>query len=451
MASMAQTLFVRRWISAARAMTGWSHARKALARFVGDRSGAAAVTLALTFSLLVGFAALATEVADWYKTKRTMQGAADSGAYSAATARWSGASTDAYTSEARSVAGNYHYIDGTNGVTVTVNNPPASGNYTADPNAIEVIIARPQPLKLASMFMSTGPTIQARAVATTNPNGSGCVLALDRGDVTDVTDNGNTTLNLNHCNLYINSPSRSALSLVGGATINADSAFISGNYTTTGHASLNTTHGTFTGAAPANDPYADVPIPSYSGCNQNNYSLSGNQSQTFSPGSSGTMVFCNGFRLSGGSSVTLQPGTYIIDGGSFSVSGNSSISGSGVTIILTSSNGSGYATASISGGSIVNLTAPTAGPLAGLAFFQDRNAPQSGTDSFTGGTTQNINGTLYFPNQNVTFNGGTSTGGAICTQLVALTITFNGNAAFNNNCLGKGVRGIGTSFVKLVE
>jgi len=51
----------------------------------------------------------------------------------------------------------------------------------------------------------------------------------------------------------------------------------------------------------------------------------------------------------------------------------------------------------------------------------------------------------------MTFNGGTNTGGAICTQLVGLTITFNGNANFNNNCTGTGVRSAGTSFIKLVE
>src|SRR5262249_18264858 len=157
---------------------------------------------------------------------------------------------------------------------------------------------------------------------------------------------------------------------------------------------------------------------SYSGCNQNNYSLDGNHSQTFSPGTSGVMVFCNGLSVTGGSSVTLQPGTYVIDGGSFSISGNSSISGTGVTIILTSSRRSNYATASISGGSTVNISAPTSGTLQGLAFYQDRNAPSSGNDSFSGGTTQNITGAIYFPNQGVTFNGGTETGGARCTQLI---------------------------------
>jgi len=38
-------------------------------------------------------------------------------------------------------------------------------------------------------------------------------------------------------------------------------------------------------------------------------------------------------------------------------------------------------------------------------------------------------GAVYFPSQNVTFNGGIATGGAsVCTQLIGYTITFNGNS-----------------------
>jgi hypothetical protein len=141
-----------------------------------------------------------------------------------------------------------------------------------------------------------------------------------------------------------------------------------------------------------------------------------------------------------------------MDRGSLSVSGGSTLTGlSDVTIILTSSTGTGYATASVNGGSTVTLNAPTSGPLSGLAVYQDRNAPQSGSSSFAGGTGQKITGAIYLPNQPVTFNGGTNTGGARCTQLVALTITFNGNAAFNNNCQGAGVRNVGSSYVQLVE
>jgi hypothetical protein len=418
--------------------------------FTVDCRGAVAVPAAISLVVLLGFAGLGSEVASWYVSKRAMQGAADTAAYSAAYAKAANASVAAYTSEATSVAGSYGFVDGTNGVTITVNSPPASGRHAGDNTAVEVIITRPQPLAFAALFLKGPPTLQAQSVAT--PGATGCVLALDRGNVTDVSDNGNTTLNLNHCNIYVNSVSNSALSLVGGATINANAAYISGNYSTGGHAALNTIQGIHTQAAPANDPYADVQIPSYQGCNQTNYSLTAGQSKTFTAGSS-PMVFCNGFSLAGGSRVTFDPGVYIFDRGSFSMTGNSSLAGSGpgVTMIFASSTGSNFATVSIAGGSTVTITAPTSGPLSGLAFFQDRNAPSTGSNSFAGGATQNVTGAIYFPNQNVTFNGGTATGGATCTQLIAYTITFNGNSTFNNNCPGVGVRGVGNALVQLVE
>jgi hypothetical protein len=99
----------------------------------------------------------------------------------------------------------------------------------------------------------------------------------------------------------------------------------------------------------------------------------------------------------------------------------------------------------------VSISAPGSGAMQGLAFFQDRNAPMSGSNSFTGGATQNISGAIYFPSQNLTLAGGTTTsGGVACSQLVALTFTFTGNSNFNSNCTGAGVRGIGGS-AQLVE
>ena len=234
--------------------------------------------------------------------------------------------------------------------------------------------------------------------------------------------------------------------------INAASAFITGNDSTSGGASLNTTKGTFTGVAPISDPYAGVSIPSYSGCNQTNYSLSSGASKTLSAGSSGIYVFCNGLNLSGGASLTLNPGIYVINSGSFNLSGGTTFNATGgVTIVLTSSTGSSYATANISGGASVNITAPTSGPTAGLAFFQDRNAPSSGTDSFSGGATQNITGAIYFPHQAVNYSGGTATGGSACTQLIAYTMTFSGGTTFNNNCAGVGTAAIGGGNSKIVE
>jgi Flp pilus assembly protein TadG len=92
-----------------------------------DCTGAAAVMLALALSSILGVAGLSTEVAAWYMTKRTMQGAADAAAYTAVTAKGAGASVAQLTTEARSIASGYDFVAGSAGVTVTVNNPPLSG------------------------------------------------------------------------------------------------------------------------------------------------------------------------------------------------------------------------------------------------------------------------------------------------------------------------------------
>ena len=433
-----------------------------LAALFGDRKGATAITVAFALTGIAGMAGLATEASDWYLTSRKMQSAADAAAFSAATALAAGESKTDFTNEAKYVAASagYNFTAGTNSVSVTVNNPPATGSHTSDNKAVEVLISQPQTPLLSGLFLSSGPTIKARSVATAAINGTGCVLALDRGNVVDATDTGNGTLNLTNCAIYINSDDPTgALTMTGNATINAAGAYITGGVSTTGNAALNTSGNTHTGVAPINDPYANVPVPSYSGCNYGTsstsaYTLSSHTNATLSTVANGIGVFCHGINLSGGSSLTLNPGIYIINGGgtnALSLSGQSTLNATGgVTLVLTGS-GTDYAGVSFSGGSTVNLTAPSSGPTAGLAFFQDRNAPATGSDSLTGGSTQNITGAIYFPNQSVNFTGNSGTSSASCTQLIALKLTFTGNSGFSTNCSGVGTTAFGTSSATMVE
>ena len=424
--------------------SGWLRALAA------DRTGGAAVTLALGLSSVLGMAGLGTEVAAWYTTKQTMQGAADAAAFTAMTALGKGATVAQLTTEANSVAGNYNFVNGTASVTVTVNSPPASGSYAGKATAVEVIVSQPQTPLISGVIMSTGPTISARSVAAAVTTGSGCVVALDKGDVVDVTDSGNTILNLNSCSLYINSNDSAALTMTGGAVIDAGAAYITGGVSTSGGAALDTTKGTYTGTPPISDPYGYANIPSYSGCNQTNYNDNSSTPVTINATGTTPYVFCNGLNMTSHASLTLGPGVYVIDRGSLSMSGQTTLT-SGTTIVLTSSTSSGYATTNITGGASVSITAPTSGATAGLALFQDRNAPTGPDNKLTGGDTQNIVGAIYFPNQNVTYAGGVSTGGATCTQLVAYTLKFSGNSTFNSDCGSAGTLTIGTTGNQLVE
>src|SRR5262249_29904845 len=199
------------------------------------------------------------------------------------------------------------------------------------------------------------------------PSGTGCVLALDSKASAATYGNGTTNVNLIACSLYVNSSSSSALDIVGGASLSAYSASIVGNFVDSGGGSITTAHGLNTGTTPAADPYQNVPIPPYAGCNYTSFKAPKN-GPALSPG-----VYCNGPGIPANANVTLSPGTYIIDRGSFSVAGGATVSGNGVTIVLTDSGGTTPAVVSINGGATINLSAPTSGATAGLAFMQDRN------------------------------------------------------------------------------
>jgi len=423
-------------------------------RLIGDRGGATLITLALSLSVIAGFAGLGTEAANWYLTKRAMQGAADAAASTAAASLAAGAkASSTLITEAKSIAAAHNFTDGSNGTTVTVNYPPTSGNYQSSP-AIEVFIRQPQQGLISTLFLPEGPAISVRAVALANTSltGQACVVALDPSNTATTTSTtGSTALNFPGCALYVNSPSPNAVTLTGGATINAAVAYIVGGVSGAG---LTATNGVFTGVDPLIDPYLNAAVPSYSGCDATNYMLTGGASATKTAGASGVYVFCGGLTITGNSSVTLGAGTFIVDQGQLDIAGGSRLTAtSGTTIILTTSNPAKQcATTKIGGGAIVTLTAPTSGALAGVALYQDRACTDHTlSNSLSGGGTQNIVGAIYFPQQIVDYSGGSPTGGAQCTQLIAWKINFSGSSTFQNNCTGTGTRSTSLTGGRLVE
>lgn len=399
--------------------------------------------VAIVLVALFGCVALGTEVVYALFKSRHMQSAADSSALAAATAQARGYPTD-YATEALAVASAGGFVSGQDSTTVTVNSPPTQGAFVTRTDAVQVVISQPQDLALIGLFRDGPVTVTARAVALIGA-GTMCALSLDSSASGAVSGSGGAIANLIDCGIAVNSSSSTAVSLTGGASITALQASIVGNYRLSGGATITATDGITTHATPTADPYAGVSVPTIGTCTKNNYNASGGKVETLTAG-----VYCNGMSLSGGSNITLSPGVYIIDRGGLSISGGSTLTGNGVTIVLTSSTGGNYGTVSFSGGSNVNISAPTSGPTAGLAFFQDPNAPTSGSNDFTGGNSQIINGAVYFPRQAVRYTGGASVANQ-CTQVIARTITFTGGSTLRPNCAGRGTLSIGSAPSRLVE
>jgi hypothetical protein len=413
-----------------------------------------------------------------------MQVAADGAAYSAAIAISTNNPTN-ITTQADAVAGQSGFVTGTNGVTITVNNPPATGPNTTNTSAVEVIIQQPQTLPLVGLLYSGAFNLGVRAVAIGGAAGGGGGCALQKNPTANpgVTISNGATVDLVGCGLNVCSTATTgndALSMSGGTHLNlcttsACTAFsqptvasvsVAGAASVTNGAQINNvgscTAPTCTSCTPptcttptaclANlDPYAKVVMPTMpggcsNGTNQS-YGHSNSGLQTLNPG-----VWCNGVSFTNDAQIKLNPGVYYVNGGNFNVGGAVNMTGTGVTIILTGS-GSQYANATIGNGATVTLAAPTTGTTAGLAIVGDPNAPSSTpSSSFGGGATMNITGALYFPTETVQFTNGIANPSG-CTQLIAGSMVFNGGASFNSNCAGTGTSTIGggSSATALVE
>lgn len=233
-------------------------------------------------------------------------------------------------------------------------------------------------------------------------NGSSCVYLLGSGSGA-LNIVGTASFTGSSCGININSTSSSALTMNGTADFTASYLNIAGNYLAGSNATITTASGTVsTGASTFTDPMIDIPSPSYSSCNYNNFSVSG--TATLNPG-----VYCGGLTMSGTGTITMNPGTYIIDGGPFKAAGGPNITGNGVTIVLDGKISGNYATLDVSGSGTRSLIPPTTGTYSQVTVYQSRNAP-SNSNTMTGAGALTVNGIVYLPNQLLTFGGNASSG-----------------------------------------
>ena len=411
-------------------VSGRKHFAQLLKAFGRNDSGAYALVMALALPVVVGAAAFGTEEGLLFYKHREMQHAADSSAATAAAAYTAGSTNVA--THADAVAASYGFKSSTN-ATVTVNQPPTSGAYKNDAQAIEVIITQTQPRLFSSLWGAASVPVTARAVSV--PQIEGCVLALDGTATGALSAQGSVNISLVKCAVYDDSSNAQALAMGGSATLSAQFAGVVGGIS--GSQNVTTVNGTITGYHVISDPYASVTPPAFSGCDHNNYST--HSVVVLSPG-----VYCSGMSLGAGAVVTLLPGTYYLDRGSLTMNGSASLSGTAATLVFTSSTGSNYAVANLSGGATINLVAPTSGTLSGIAIYGDHNMPLGTQFDFRGGNNQAIGGAIELPRASVNWTGNASTQQP-CTQLIADTIQFVGNSGLSVNCFGYGTKPIALS------
>jgi Flp pilus assembly protein TadG len=384
------------------------------------RRGYVMVTMILSLTVLLSFLGLGIDVGYEEYVKTRMQAAADAAAVGGAQELRASGSTNLVTAAKGDAAAN-GFTDGSNGVAITVNNPPATGYSTADSTAVEVLISQSVPTFFMELIGISSGTVRARSVARLG-SGPTCFYALDPAVSGAFSVSGGVTVQIN-CGVAVDSSSATALSVSGGSHATATYFDVTGNATVYGGSSISPAP--VTGVMASSDPFSSLPKPSVGGCDYTSKSIGNGNSATLSPG-----TYCKGIAVNGGSHVTFNPGTYILKGGGLVLSNGSTITGAGVTFFNTAATGYSYGAITLNGGTTVTLSAPTTGSLAGILFFQDPSVGAAAASSFSNGASAIMNGTLYFPTTALTFMGGSS---SAYTIIVADTVNFSGGATLNNN------------------
>ncbi|HYX47530.1 MAG TPA: pilus assembly protein TadG-related protein, partial [Sphingomicrobium sp.] len=404
-----------------------------------DRRGNALIIAGAALPLIVGSAGLASDTIEWALWKRQLQRAADSAAEAGAYAKVAGATLDNCSAVATAtydkpiaydVRQNNHLPQTP---TCSATNPPSTGGYTSDSNAVRVTVSMQRALSFSGMFMTAAPTITANATATIVPSGKYCVISLESGSTTGIDATGSTNVNLG-CGMITNSTSMSAALATGSATVFATPIAAVGGIPSSTHWNGATLQPFTISQA---DPFGNVPLPTPSSCT--GFPSNSPHSTVNISNPTGTKCFNTSGDIKG--DIYLDPGTYIFDQGAGLTMTNTggSINCTGCTIIFMNSSGGSVGTVDLHGG-LLNMTAPSTGCTLGntgcydgILFYQSRTAASDNSVLINGNNGSTIQGALYFPKADLTFNGDSGMH-ANCMQIVGKDVIFKGNSSVSNTC-----------------
>jgi Putative Flp pilus-assembly TadE/G-like len=405
----------------------------------GER-GSVAIMASLSMFALLGFTGLAVDVGYMQWMRARVQAAADAAVQAAIIEEKN--NTGNQVTAAENDASLNGFANGVGGATVAVNKPPLNGALAGNGNAIEAVVSQSVNTFFMRIMGMNSIKISAYAGGTLPSSVSGCLYVLDQTDSqTFFVTGSKPTFN---CGVVVESSSASAVVANGSSLItmgtNATVGVVGPSGCTasspadsncgislSGQSFICTTPATDcsgssvptgNGISNPGDPLANQAVPSYSGLTKSastNYNMNAQPPGNAIPAG----VFCGGLTIgnTGGATYTLS-GTYIIAGGQLNISQPGTVqSGSnGVTFYMTSeqdatANGiagcgssASVAQVEITGQANLILSAPTSGANAGILFFENRAATNTGP-VIEGDSTTVLNGAMYFSKSNLTLTG----------------------------------------------
>jgi Flp pilus assembly protein TadG len=393
--------------------------RFSLRALLQDRRGVTAILTAATLTVLCGALGLGLDTAVWYTNSHRLQTMVESSALSAGRLLSDSSQTS---SSITAVAENDAMLNGYTAGTDTIG---VSFSPAAPPSATSVTVSatRSLPRMFSSLFLSSNPSVGVSATAgEASGSGSGgasmpsgvCIMVLDPSSSQTLLVNSNFNINAPNCTIDVNSTSSTA-AMFDSSMPTIGAVNVTGGYTLNGGSTI---HDLSKGVAATANPFKNViTAPTVGSCTVNGANYSG--TVNLEPG-----TYCGSFNFNGSGTLNLASGTYIFDGTNWNINSGWTVTGTGVTFYFVDS--SSYI--QFNSGVTVTLSAPTSGTYANVLMFEpDGLSTSSFAIDGTSASGHALQGLVYLPSRNITFNS-TYSGTADSFALVVNQLIFDTNS-----------------------
>jgi Flp pilus assembly protein TadG len=265
-------------------------------------------------------------------------------------------------------------------------------------------------LKVSTISVTASAQAKIRNTSSSTSN-TVCLLLVDPTASQSLLINSGAKINAPDCEIDVRSTANPAAMFNSGTTLNVKKICVAGSNVTMNGGTLSVVQ---TGCAAISDPLAGtLPVVSAGTCTVSNKSYDGS-SITLDPG-----TYCGSINFNGSPTITFNPGLYVIKGGTMTINSGAKITGNGVTFYFADKDSK----IQFNGTTTITLTAPTSGTYSGILMFEPSGLAQSQL-VFNGTTASTLQGLMYLPSRQVTFNS-TSTLSAEKISMVFATLIVN--------------------------
>ena len=240
-----------------------------------------------------------------------------------------------------------------------------------------------EPTFLVGLFKNP---IEINVSATAQASGGAnvCIITLNPTAKDSLLMTADARISGANCSVFGNSTNTVGIGVYQNAKVTSKMTCSAGGF---GGGAMNYSPMPLTDCPVREDPLKDRTPPTVGVCNYNRHSVS-NFVGVLQPG-----VYCGGLTILGSSSIQLQKGIYIIKDGDMEVLGTSRIFGEEVGLYFTGNGADLFLNDSVD----ISLSAPIAGPMAGVLIWQDPAGKTMKVFEVASNNVKTLVGTIYLP------------------------------------------------------